>query len=206
MSLRLVALPVDPKKPPSPGVMGEVVSISGVATLFRFFKLEDEFICLRPGRFAILLANRAGDPERGVTGSCGSPDSGCGIRLKPTFSVPGNGDAGKGLTVPVVLSGTGGGGSCAIDEDAGDEAVGCSVSSSSCMISSSVALGNSGGGSDGLDGGIDEGPLAIDGSGISCATIANAGPAVSIINGPAARPDSLRILTPHPVTFKLDGL
>lgn len=108
-SLRLVVLPVDPKKPPNPGVMGDVASISGVDTLFEFFKLEDELICLRPGRFAILLAKRAGDPERGVTASCGSPDSGCGIRLKPAFSVPGSGDAGKGLTVPLVLSGTGGG-------------------------------------------------------------------------------------------------
>lgn len=85
----------------------------------------------------------------------------------------------------------------------GDGPVGRSASSTSRIASSSVTLVGCAGWSDGS---IDEGPLAISDSGISCAVIVSAGAAVSITNGPATRPDNLRILTPDPIAFKLEGL
>ena len=122
-SLRLVALP-ELKKPPGPGVTGEVASISGVDNLFKPFKLEEELICLRLGKFILLPAKRAGEPERGVVASLDKPEKVGGIKLRPAFSFPGSGDGGKGLTVPLVLRGTGGGGSCVTGGGTGDDAGG----------------------------------------------------------------------------------
>ena len=133
-SLRLVALP-ELKIPPNPGVIGEVASISGVESIFKPFRLEEEFICLRPGKFIFLPAKRAGEPERGVIEI---PDNVGGIKLRPAFSLPGSGDGGKGLTVPLVLRGTGGGGSCISGRGTGDGAGGqqsASESLSSCCSS-----------------------------------------------------------------------